>query len=269
MSKTVRRLFRYRALLATLTSRELKARYRGSVFGWAWSLANPLVLLVVYTFVFGLIFRGGRDQSIDPYSVFLVTGLFPWIWVQSSVLEGASALLTNASLIRKATFPSELLPIVPVLSNLVHLGFTIPVIAFAFLAARYHWGYDIGGPTALLLPAVALLQLPLVAGCSLAFAALNAHFKDVKDLLNNVLTVMFFMTPILYSLSMLDGHPTVRAVVRANPVTPFTLAYQEVLFYGRVPALGLWIEMAVISTVAWFLGALLYDRLRDTLVEAV
>lgn len=267
MSKTARRLFRYRTLLATLTGRELRARYRGSFLGWAWSLVNPVVLLAVYTFVFGYVFEP-KDSLITPYSLFLITGLFPWIWVQSSLMEGTASVIANAGLIKKATFPSELLPIVPVLANLVHFALTLPVIAAAFLGARF-LGFPVGGVSALLLPAIVLLQLPLVAGCALALAALNAHFKDVKDLLSNVLTILFFMTPILYSMRMVEAYPAVRAVVLANPITPFTLAYHQALFHGQVPALGLWLQMATIGLVGWVLGTAIYERLRDTLVEAI
>lgn len=267
MSQTARSLYRYRALLATLTRRDLTARYRGSVFGWLWSLVNPLVLLTVYTFVFTLIFKA-KDPSAEPYALFLITGIFPWTWMQSSWLEGTSSLLANAGLIRKATFPSELLPIVPVLSNLVHFGLSLPVIAIAIIAARY-MDFPVGGPAVLLLPVLVLFHLPLVAGGTLALAALNAHFKDVKDLISNLLTLLFFMTPILYTLNMIAGEPWVARVVSSNPLTPYLRAYQDVLFYGRVPAGHLWLHMAVVSTVAWLVGTMVYDRLRDTLVEAV
>ncbi len=268
MSRTARSLIRYRALLGTLTGRELKARYRGSMLGWAWSLVNPLVLLAVYTFVFTVIFPGGRDSELQPYALFLVTGLFPWIWLQSSLLEGAGALLANAGLIRKATFPAELLPVVPVIANLVHFGFALPIIGGALVFARFH-GYEVSGPSALLMPLVVLVQLPMVVGATLALAALNAHFKDIKDMLNNLMTLLFFGTPILYSLKMLDAHPWPQRLVACNPLTPFLRAYQDTLFFGRAPSSTTWLAMIAISGVTWFLGTLIFDRLRDTLVEAV
>ena len=267
MFRLVRSLFRYRSLLATLTSRELKARYRGSVLGYVWSLVNPILLLLVYTFVFSKIFAP-RDPNVSPYGLFLATGVFPWLWLSSSWVEGTSSLAANAGLIRKAAFPAEVLPIVSVLTNLVHFAFALPVIAGAiwFYSQR---GYEIGGWTAVLAPVVALIQLPLVAGLALGFAALNVHFKDVRDLLTNLLTLLFFMTPILYTLKALEGHPRVHWVVAHNPLTPYMRAYQEVVFYGRWPVPGLWIEMIVVSLAVWALGAWIFDRLSDTLVEAV
>ncbi len=266
MLKIAKSLFRYRSLLATLTSRELKARYRGSVLGYVWSLVNPLLLLAVYTFVFSKIFAARVEVS--PYGLFLATGVFPWLWLSTSWVEGTHSLSANAGLIHKATFPAELLPLVSVLSNLVHFTFALPVIitAIAIYSAQ---GFEIGGWSTFAAPLIALIQLPMVAGLALGFAALNAHFKDVKDLLANLLTLLFFMTPILYTLKDLEGHRLVHWAVANNPITPFIRSYQEAVFFGRWPSLGLWLEMIIVSAVVWAIGAWLFDRLSDTLVEAV
>ena len=112
MFRVAYQLFRFRGLLATLTSRELKARYRGSVLGFLWSLVNPLLLLAVYTFVFSVVFKPDAAGGMTPYALFLVSGLFPWIWTAASLLEGSMSLIANSGLIRKAVFPAELLPMV-------------------------------------------------------------------------------------------------------------------------------------------------------------
>ena len=123
----------------------------------------------------------------------------------------------------------------------------------------------------MLLPAVILLlHLPMVSGLALGVAALTVHFKDVRDLLANLFTLMFFLTPVLYPLESLDteGLTPVWWAVRLNPFTPFILAYQEVLFHGRWPTPQLWTQMGLVSLAFWLLGAGLFDRLRETLVEA-
>ena len=266
MLRVARQIFHFSGLLGTLTARELKARYRGSVLGFLWSLANPLLLLAVYTFVFSFVFQP-RAAGVEPYALFVVSGLFPWIWLSTSLLEGSMSLIANSGLIRKAVFPAELLPMVTVLSNLVHLLFAIPILAAALATGRV-LGFPVGGTASLLMLAIILLQLPLVAGLALGLAALNVHFKDVRDLLANLLTLLFFLTPVLYSLDTLRPYPAVFWPVRLNPFTPFTLAYQETLFHGRIPPSDLWIQMAAASLLAWMAGAWLFDRLRETLVEA-
>lgn len=183
-------------------------------------------------------------------------------------MEGTSSLSANAGLIRKATFPAELLPMVSVLANLVHFAFALPVIVTAIWIFGQQ-GYDVGGWSAVAAPLVALVQLPLVAGLALGFAALNAHFKDVKDLLANLLTLLFFMTPILYTLEVLKGHPFIYWLVANNPLTPFIRAYQQAVFAGSWPPATLWLQMVLISAAVWSLGAWIFDRLSDTLVEAV
>lgn len=260
-------LFRFRGLLFTLTARELKARYRGSVLGYFWSLVNPLLLLAVYSFVFGFVFRRPVGSGAEPYALFLITGLFPWIWASASLLEGAMSLVTNAGLLKKAVFPVEVLPAVAVAANLAHFVFALPIVAGALVVGRFA-GYPVGGWAALLLPAVVALQVPMLTGLALGLAALNVHFKDVRDLLANLLTLLFFVAPIIYPLEAV-GIRALRGLVLANPFTPFVLAYQETLFAGQVPGVGLWAQMAAVSLVTWIAGAWLFGRLRDTLVEAV
>lgn len=268
MPTTARQILRFRSLVATLIARELAARYRGSLLGFFWSLVNPLLLLAVYTFVFGLVFRPPQAGLTTPYALFLITGLFPWVWVASSLLEGTLSLVANAGLIRKAVFPAEVLPMVAVLSNLVHFGFALPVLGLALVAGRLQ-GYEVGGWTALLLPAVIAIELPLVAGLALGLAAVNVHFKDVKDLLINLLTLLFFLTPILYPLEAVSV-PALRALIRwGNPFTPFTLALQDLLFRGVMPAPAVWAHMAAAGALGWAVGTFFYSRLADTLVEAV
>jgi len=266
MFEPARQIVRYRGLLATLTSRELKARYRGSLLGFVWSLANPLLLLAVYAFVFGFVFRP-RFEGADPYALFLICGLFPWLWASASLLEGSAAFVASGGLLRKAVFPLELLPMVPVLSNLVHLLLALPVLAGALVVGRFLLGYPIGGASVLALPLVMALQLPMLAGGALALAALNVHFKDVRDLVSNLLTLFFFLTPILFPLSAVP-HPALWWLVRANPFTPFTLGYQQTLFFGVFPDAELWAQMALVSLVSWLVGAWIFGRLRETLVEA-
>ena len=106
---------------------------------------------------------------------------------------------------------------------------------------------------------------------SLGLAALNVHFKDVKDIVSNLLTLLFFLTPIIYVLSSIPVEfGALRWVIAwANPFTPFTLGYQAVLFHGVIPGLGLWVHMVIWSLAAWVIGSWLFGRLAENLAEAV
>ena len=266
MFDVARCLIRYRSLLWTLVLRELSARYRGSVLGFLWSLINPLLLLGVYSFVFGVILNRGGLVDVQPYGVFLVTGLFPWVWVSTSLLEGCTALTGNGALIRKAVFPVEVLPAVAVVANLVHFLLALPIVALALIAGRL-LGYPIGGWTWVLLPLVLIIEAVMIAGLAFALSALNVHFKDVRDLLGNVLVLLFFLAPIIYTLN--DLPPQYARLVQLNPMTSFTVATQELLFFGRLPGLDLWLIMAVLAALSWAAGASVFSRLSGTLAEAV
>jgi lipopolysaccharide transport system permease protein len=258
-------LFRYRALIQSLVVRELTARYRGSLLGVFWSFVNPLLLLLVYTFVFTVVMPGGRGATgIEHVAVFMFCGILPWTWFQSSLVEASNVLISGGNLIRKVLFPAEVLPLVTVLSGLVHFCLGLPILA-AFLA-YYRIGVDL--PDLLWLPVVMLVQLLFTAGLALLLSAITVHFRDVRDLLTNLLYLWFFATPILYSLA--QAPESVRPWLRLNPFTHLASAYQEILYFDTrfVPGAG-FVVMAVLSVGVFFGGYFVFDRLRDTLAEEV
>jgi lipopolysaccharide transport system permease protein len=260
----LRHLFRYRALIQSLVARELTARYRGSLLGVFWSFVNPLLLLLVYTFVFTVVMPSGRGQGIDHVAVFMFCGILPWTWFQSSLVEASNVLISGGNLIRKVLFPAEVLPLVTVLSGLVHFCLGLPILG-AFLA---YYRIGVEWSDLLWLPVVMFVQLLFTAGLALLLSAITVHFRDVRDLLTNLLYVWFFATPILYSLS--QAPPGVRPWLRLNPFTHLAGAYQQILYLDGpfVPGVG-FIVMALLSAGVFLGGYFVFDRLRDTLAEEV
>src|SRR5438045_9396788 len=160
-------LYRYRQLVAALTARDLKDRYRGSILGYFWSLANPLLLLAVYTLVFTIFFPA---QAIRAYPLFLFAGILPWTFFSAAVLESTSSISGNAGLIKKVMFPAEALPLVVVLSHLVHFVLALPVLFVAMIG--YAWlGQQPIPVTALLVPFLMILQTIFVAGVVMCVAS--------------------------------------------------------------------------------------------------
>jgi ABC-type polysaccharide/polyol phosphate export permease len=257
----LRRLFGYRALIQSLVARDLKARYRGSVLGFLWSFLNPLLLLLVYTFVFQVL--PGTKGSFDP--VFIFCGLLPWTWFSSSLLESATVLVSGGNLIRKVLFPAEVLPIVTVIAGFVNFCLGLPIL-FAFLL----WSQRPLEPADLaLFPMVVGIQLLLTAGLALLLSSLTVHFRDLRDILANILTLWFFATPILYKLELVDQMPAAARLIRLNPFTHLAVAYQEVLYTpGRFAAWGPLLVVAVGALLLLAAGYFVFDRLRDTLAEA-
>ena len=264
MRTNLTHLLRYRALIQSLVARDLKARYRGSVLGFFWSFVNPLLLLLVYTFVFTVVLPGFRGEGMEPFALFMFCGLLPWTWFSSSLLESANVLIAGGNLIRKVLFPAEVLPIVSVLAGMAHFFLGLPILAAFFL----YYQRPIVPADLLWLPVIVLVQLTLTLGLALIVSALTVHFRDLRDLLANLLTLWFFATPIIYPLSLVPDD--VRPYLGLNPFTHLAVAYQEVLFVqGPFTGGARLLLIGAASLLVLAFGYFVFDRLRDTLAEEV
>ncbi len=269
MLKNLADLWRHRALAAVLVSRELKARYRGSVLGFFWSLLNPLLMLAVYTVVFAFIFPS-RSPSTSPYALFLFTGLLPWNWLAGGLTDAASSLTTHGALLRKILFPAEVLPVVAVAAQGVHFLLALPILAVGLvLGALGVFGAPVplGLPVAQAVPLV-FLEGVFIAGLGLFLAALTVHFRDVKDILSTALSLWFFATPVLYVLPDIRAE-RLRTVLSWNPAAPFFEAWRDAFFRAAWIAPERWGVLLALSLGAFLLGYALFDRLRDSFPEAV
>jgi ABC-type polysaccharide/polyol phosphate export permease len=261
LRREIETLLRYRPLIHSLVARELKARYRGSVLGFLWSFVNPLLLLLTYGLVFTYMLRVQRSPESEPYFLFLFCGILPWTWLNASLLEASGVLMASGALIKKVLFPAEVLPVVTVMTNLMHFLFGLPIL-LVFLAAAGRLG-----PSVLLLPAPMLVQLVLTVGLALMLSALTVHFRDLQNILGHLLHLWFFATPILYAYR--EAPPALRAVLRLNPLTHLLVSYQDVFFYGTLRHSRGLLAVAGLAVLAFAGGAFLFDRLRDTVAEEV
>ena len=259
------RLVRYRGLVASLVARELKARYRGSVLGFFWSFINPLLLLSIYTFVFTVVLPN-NSTTLKPYGLFMFCGILPWNWFSSSLTEASGSLVSGGNLIRKVLFPAEVLPLVNVLANMVHFFLGL-VILVGFLVAYRHWPDPL--TDLLWFPVVVVIQLIFTTGLALFLSALTTHFRDIRDLLSNLLMFWFFATPIIYSWQ----DPNVIRYHRLFDLNPFThlaVSYQEILFFPGPFGHARGLLALGAGSIAVFLGGYwFFDRLRDSFAEAV
>ncbi len=262
-------LYRHRALISVLTSRELKARYRGSVLGFFWSLLNPVLMLVVYALVFTVLLPN-RSPGTSPYALFLFAGLLPWNWLAASLTDAAASLLTGGSLLKKILFPAEVLPFVAVAAQAVHFLLALPILLVGLLAGAlglFGPKIPLGFPL-LQLPLLCVLQGLLLLGLGLFLAALTVHFRDTRDILSTVLTLWFFATPVLYHLPDLKGHAITR-LLALNPLAPLFGAWHEALFFGRWITPSAWGLLLLVSLGSFAAGYAFFDRLRDSFPEAV
>jgi lipopolysaccharide transport system permease protein len=256
-------LFRYRGLIWSLVARDLKARYRGSVLGFFWTFVNPLLLLLVYSFVFTTIMPN-NVPGVQPYALFMFCGILPWTWFSSSLSEAAGSLISGGNLIKKVLFPAEILPIVSVLANMVNylLGLLILIPCLIYYH-RLHLTLNL-----LWFPVAVAVQLVFTGALALILASLTVHFRDIRDLLTNILMLWFFATPIIYPWFQ-ENVRRFKFLFDVNPFTHLVISYQEILFFGPVGHWK-WLLALGVGSVLLFLAAYwLFDRLRDSFAEAV
>lgn len=263
MIETLRRLYRSRALVWVLARRELKARYRGSVLGFFWSLINPLLLLAIYSAVFTLVFVQ-RAEGLHPYPLFLFGGVLAWNFFAASLLDASQTFRDNGPLLRKVIVSPEIFPGVSVLAQSFHLVLALPVLFAATAVSVAAFSGRIGW-TALQIVPVLLLLAAAALGGALFVSAVSVHFQDLRDLLQSFLTFWFFATPIIYSLDAIP--PRLRPWVRANPATSFFVGVHDALFHDRWIGPRDWAAMIVAAAASLLLGAWTFSRLRESIAE--
>jgi homopolymeric O-antigen transport system permease protein len=252
-------LFRYQALIRNLVAKDLKLKYRGSLLGLVWSLLNPALMLVIYTFAFKIVLKVPTEN----YTYFIMAGLLPWTFFASALTASTQAITGNAGLIRKVYFPRAILPIASVLFSFTQLLLAFAVFLPAVLLIS---GIRPSWEMVLIVP-VALLHLVFTVGLAFALAAVTVHFRDVAHLTEVLLPLLFWATPIIYPIDMMSA--TLQGWVKLSPLALFAIAYQDILLRARLPEWGLIVDVVVWSAATVGLGYLIFRRFSPTLAEEV
>lgn len=250
------RLLYLRDLLFTLVGRDMKVRYKRSILGIAWSLLTPLAQLAVFYLVFNVVL----PLNVSNYLSFLFSGVLVWNWFQISLYQATSTIVDNRELIKRPGFPVAILPIVTVTSHLIHFFLALPIL-FGFLLAG-------GTPLTralLALPLVIALQFILTLSLAYFAATFYVTFRDTQHLLNVLLNLLFFLTPIFYKLSDLPAQ--YQSLFRLNPMVHLLEAYRAILLSGHMPdAIGLLI-LSLPTVAILFLGYYFFRRASDHFVD--
>jgi ABC-type polysaccharide/polyol phosphate export permease len=251
--------WRFKTLLFALAGRQLRARYRGSILGFVWSFLNPLCLLAVYSLVFKYYIR---FDDVEHYTLFMFAGLLPWIWFSSSLLESTGSISGGGSLVTKAMFPPHILPAVAIITNLVNFLLSIPLLLV------FMWIAGVGFSKLLLfLPLIILIQFVFITGLGLALSAINVHYRDVQHILGNLMTLWFFLCPVVYPLNNIPG--SMRFTILLNPVALFTEFY-HLSFLGEGVFEPWHICFLVgISLLVFAIGCRIFNHFRETFSELV
>lgn len=264
MFESVKKLFSYRELLFSLTKKELKVKYRGSALGFFWSLLNPILTMLVYSFVFSIL-RGG----VEEFAIFLICALLPFNFLSNSVNYGASSIIANSNLVNKIYFPREIIPLSVVLANLVN--FLLELIALFIVLGIMGYKFYL---YLYLLPLVIFIQSFLVAGMTLLVSALNVFFRDLQHLITIIMMVWFFGTPVIYSLSMVP-EGWFKAIIKLNPMTIYASYYRNIFYYvkypegGGFPSVPETLTTLGITLLVFFVGYFVFKKLEYRFAEEI
>ncbi|MCL4837845.1 MAG: ABC transporter permease [Thermoanaerobaculia bacterium] len=250
-------------LLSELVRRDFRGRYAGSLFGLAWSFAHPLWQLALFSFVFAWVLKIPlTGERTEHFALFLFCGLLPWMALHEGVARGATAITDNAMLVKKLSFPSELLPMTVVLTAAVHqligLALFVPILALA------------GDLTPRALPwlLVAIpLQLALTAGLALALSAVNVFVRDTSQVLGIAMQAWFYFTPIVYPQALLPE--SVRGWLALNPAAALVGLYRQALIGGASPAPAALAGLVAAALGALLLGLAVFRKAKPTFADEI
>jgi lipopolysaccharide transport system permease protein len=262
----LRTLIDRRQLLADFAWRDLRARYKGSALGFAWNFVNPLLQLIVFWILFGVILRTRPVTATgeQPYAIFLFVGLLPWTFFATSLQSGASAILANAPLVKKVRMPLQLLPAASVVSALANfaLSFLVLLAVLAVFGPRHPEGL-------VWIPLLVALQIVMNLGFAYLLSALAVFFRDVQHILGILLLAWYFLTPVLFPVAILDDKPEQLRLLYLNPMTAIIVAYQRALLDGIGPQWDALAYSAAFAIVLFVVGFWYFDRAKDDFESAL
>ena len=255
----IRAQWRHRQLIMQLTKREISGRYRGSLFGSAWSLINPLLLLAIYTFVFSTVFKsrwpGMQTDSKFDFALILFTGLIPFNFFCEIFSRAPTLIIANGNYVKRVVFPLEILPTIALLAAAFHVGLNMMVLLAFQLMIHHtlHWS--------LLYALPMLLGLAITSqGVAWLLAAIGTYFRDLGQITGMAVTVLMFMSPIFYPVKALPEN--FQAIVHLNPLTFVIEELRSVVLWGGSPTLAGWMIYFAASFAVASAGYWLFQKTR-------
>ncbi len=263
----LRELWHYRELIRNLVVSDLKTRYKNSVFGFFWSLLNPLGMMLVFTLVFGVL---TPNVKIEKYPLFLLCGLLPWNYFATSVTGSLYSVIGNSNLVKKVYFPRAVLPIATVLSQLINflLAFIVLFAALVIFQANF-------SPWLLMLLAVIFIQTLFTVGIALVLSTLNVFYRDTAMIMDVVMLAWFFLTPVFYSAAIVPNSLTIGAITFnpqrllyiVNPMASLVNMYRDLLYWGYRTDMDFFVRTAVTAVLVFTFGLWFFHRYADRFGE--
>ncbi len=261
-------LWTYRGLVGNLAQRELKARYKRSILGWAWSLLNPAATLGTYALVFGVLLGAGSPPQghghLNSFAMFLFAGLVVWNFFSAVVNGSMNSLISAGPLLKKVYFPAECAPAANLLVALSQAVIEATILVVIMIA------FGNGSPTMLMIPPLLIFVGIFAFGIGLVLSVANVYLRDVAYLVAVVLNLAFYATPIVYFESLVKKNaPKVLPVVNANPIYQFVKVMRDATYLLQWPSLASIAYIVVSSFTSFGLGWMVFRRYGERVSEAL
>lgn len=251
-------LFQYRELLKTSVHKEIRGKYKGSFLGVLWSFLNPLLMVAVYAIVFPYIMRVKQDN----YLIYLITGIIPWSFFTTVINNGCSCVWANGGIIKKVYFPREIIPISVVCAALINFLISCVIILLFVLFGGVGISINI-----VWLPLIALIQSVFTLGLLFILSAINVYVKDIQYLVQFLVNLVFYGTPILYSATMFPER--YRWILYLNPLAHMLDAYRAIFYYKTMPDLQSLGIVGGVSFIVLIIGFAIFKKLEKGFAEEV
>jgi ABC-2 type transport system permease protein len=273
VTSAVGALWARRNALRILVRRDLAVKYRQSVLGYFWSLIEPLGMSAIYWFVFGVLYSRDTSRHLGEaagsYPLFLITGIFAWMWASSALTEATTALTGQARLITTMNVPRQVFPIGRIVGRFAEYAAGLPILAAIAVvyAAR---GEVRPGWSMLALPLAVAVQAVLLAGLALLLSAVNVLMRDVERFMRLVIRLLFYATPIIYPLSLVreSGMPGwVKTAYELNPLVGIFQLHHAVWYPGQFPDARLLASTVAVSVLVLVAGWWAFRRLEPAVLK--
>jgi lipopolysaccharide transport system permease protein len=258
MVKRIKGIWEFKYLIYNLVLRDLKVKYKGSTLGFLWSLLNPLLMIVVYTVAFKYVMK----IKVPNFPIFLFSALLPWNFLSSTLSMGVTSITENSNLVKKVYFPREVLPLSIVLVNLFHFCLSFLVLIPALLFFKIIPGFSF-----LFLVVIVFFQTLFVLGLTLLASALDVYYKDVKHILEVMLNLWFWLTPIIWPLYLVPEK--LQDYVYLNPFTAFVQAYRDIILHNQFPKPLILTILVVTGILVFLLGAAVFQKKQRRFAEEI
>jgi lipopolysaccharide transport system permease protein len=257
--KEISALFqRHGRLIYELAKREISERYSGQFFGLLWTIGHPLLLMLIYVFIFAYVFQtrvGGTMAMPLDYTSYILAGLIPWLAFQDSISKACTVIVSNTNVVKQVIFPLEVLPVKGVLATLfTEVVFLILLMIYTLINfGHLNWMY-------FLLPVLFMIQAAWMIGLAFFLSAVGPYFRDAKDFVQVFNTIGLFILPILYLPEAIPS--AVRILLYLNPVSYLIWCFQDVLYFGAFRHPYAWIVLFFLGSISYVLGYRVFRKLK-------